>query len=205
MADDTADYDFGEFADPSDETVAERSPLERAQRAVGWLELRLGITRELFQLSLSWLGEEALLTEALGVVESYTRTEASSAIMLDRFHNDLYFAAATGPVGPDIKRYRMDRGEGIAGWCMEMGRVVRLNNIAKQPRWHAELSDALGFEVRQLMAAPILVRSRVIGCLELINKLDPGARFEPEDEQLLLEAAECVGLLFSLRARRDGA
>jgi len=88
---------------------------------------------------------------------------------------------------------------------MEMGRRVRLNNIATQPRWHAELSDALGFEVRQLMAAPILVRSRVIGCLELINKLDPGARFEPEDEQLLLEAAECVGLLFSLRARRDGA
>ncbi len=96
MADDTADYDFGEFADPSDETVAERSPLERAQRAVGWLELRLGITRELFQLSLSWLGEEALLTEALGVVESYTRTEASSAIMLDRFHNDI----STSPPRP---------------------------------------------------------------------------------------------------------
>lgn len=205
MADETADFDFGEFADATDELAVERSPLEKAQRALGWMDLRLRITRELFQLSLSWLGEEALLTEALEVVGKYTRIEASSAIMLDRFHNDLYFAAATGPVGPDIKRYRLDRGEGIAGWCMEMGRVVRVNNIDKQPRWHAELSRALGFEVRQLIAAPIMVRSRVIGCLELINKTDPGARFEPEDEQLLLEAAEAVGLLFSLRARRDGA
>ena len=202
MAEDSADYDFDEFADTATEKAVERSPLERAQRSLGYMDLRLNITKGLFQLSLSWLDEDSLLTEALHIIERYTRTEASSAIMLDRFHNDLYFAAATGPVGPDIKRYRLDRGEGIAGWCMEMARVVRVNNIETQPRWHAELSQALGFGVRQLMAAPIMVRSRVIGCLELINKIDPGARFEPEDEELLLEAAECLGVLFSLRTRR---
>ena len=182
--------------------VAMRSPLEEAQRALGWAGLRHGLAMRLFRLATEWLPEEPLLTESLHILEDTLRAEAGSVIMLDRHEDDLYFAAATGPVSEDIKHFRLDRTEGIAGWCMETGRVVRINNVQDEERWHGEITQQIGFDVRQMIAAPIRVKDRMVGCLELINKLVPGEDFTIDDEEVVAEAAECVGILFALRGRR---
>lgn len=196
-----SDYDFGSLIAPDDH--AARSPLEEAQRALGFMGVRHELVLRLFRLATEWLDEPELLQGALEVLGDTCGAEAGSVIMLDRVMNDLYFAAATGPVSQDIKSYRLGRGEGIAGWCMESGRVVRITNVEAEPRWHREISEQLGFNVRQVLAAPISVRNRVVGCVELINKLGgDSALFVAEDEELIGDAAECIGILFALRGRR---
>ncbi|NUP99315.1 MAG: GAF domain-containing protein [Armatimonadetes bacterium] len=191
------EFDFGQLA--AAEPVQARPPLEQAQRALGWLGLRHAVVMDLFRLATEWLDEEALLTRALNILEEHLRAQAGSVIMLDRQEGDLYFAAATGPVSDQIKRFRFDRNEGIAGWCMETNRVIRITNVAAEPRWHSQVSQQLGFDVRQIIAAPIRVGNRMIGCLELVNKLALEEEFEPEDEGIMAEAAECIGILFGLR------
>ncbi|MCC7495085.1 MAG: GAF domain-containing protein [Fimbriimonadaceae bacterium] len=197
-----AEFDFEALAD--DRVPSGLGPLEQAQRALGWSGLRHDVVMSLFRLATEWLEEEPLLTNALHILEDHLRAEAGSVIMLDRHHGDLYFAAATGPVSGDLKSFRLDRTEGIAGWCMETGKVIRINDVAAEGRWHSQVSRELGFDVRQIIAAPIKLRNRVIGCVELINKQHAGDEFLPDDEALLLDAAECVGILFALRGRRPG-
>lgn len=185
------------------ETTAENLPLKEVQRALGYLGLRHGLVKRLFRLATDWLPEDQLLTQALELVAEAAQAEATSVLMVDRQEDDLYFAAATGPVSEGIKNYRFDRNEGIAGWCIESGRVLRISNVQAEARWHRQISEAVGYEVRQILAAPIRVRNRTIGCLELVNKLgQAGEGFSPEDEEIVADAAECIGLLFALRGRR---
>ena len=195
-----ADLDFESLAAGEDNLAL--SPLEQAQRALGWAGLRHQLVMDLFRLATDWLEEEPLLTAALATLEEKFRAEAGSVIMLDRKEGDLYFAAATGPVSSNLKSYRLDRTEGIAGWCMETRKVVRINNVAAEPRWHSQISQELGFDVRQIIAAPIRLRNRTIGCVELVNKVLVDDEFSADDELLLRDAAECVGILFALRGRR---
>ncbi|MBI2299674.1 MAG: GAF domain-containing protein [Armatimonadetes bacterium] len=181
------------------------TPLEQAHRALGWMGARHDMVMRLFRLATEWLDEEPLLTRALDILNEVVGAEASSVIMLDRQEGDLYFAATTGPVAEGIKLYRFDRTEGIAGWCVASGQVLRIGNVEAESHWHRQISEQLGYSVKQILAAPIRLRSRVIGCIELINKIDPpGSQFDPEDEDLVADAAECVALLFALR-RKGGA
>ncbi len=185
----------------ADEAPPLRSPLEQAQRALGTVGLRLEVVQALFRLSIEWLDERELLTRALHILESKLHAEAGSVIMLDRSAGDLYFAAATGPVATDLETIRFDRSEGIAGWCIESNQVVRVTDVAAEQRWHSDISRSLGFDVRQILAAPFTVRNRIIGCVELINHRG-GGEFESDDEEVMRDAAECIGMLFALRGRR---
>ncbi len=180
-------------------TGGEMTSLRQVHRALGMLGRRHALVMELFRLATEWHDEGELLEAALGLLERRLEVEATSVIMLDRQVGDLYFAAATGPVNEAVTHIRFDAGEGLAGWCMETGQVVRVTEVAEEPRWHREVSEQLGFDVRQLLAAPIKVRSRTIGCLELVNKRR--GTFEPEDEELAREVAECIGILFTMRGR----
>lgn len=180
---------------------ASRSPLEQAQRALGLMGSRHATVMRLFRLATEWLDEKELIEAALDAIEQVLQAEASSVVMLDRHEGDLYFAAATGPVSDQLSLIRLDPHEGIVGWCMDAGRVVCVNNVHAEARWHSEISQQLGFDVRQLLAAPIRVGNRVIGCLEMVNKVGVGdTSFTPDDEVLIGDAAESLGILFALRS-----
>jgi len=180
-----------------------RSPLEQAQLALGAMGRRHTTVMHLFRLATAWLDETTLLTRALEILQDACGAQASSVIMLDRVVGDLYFSAALGPVAEGLDAVRLGRHEGIVGWCMDTGRPVRVNNVQEEEHWHGEISQALGFDVRQLLAAPVRVGGRVIGCLELVNKEGYGPlQFTTEDELLVADAAECLGILFALRGER---
>ena len=191
-----------EALEASSEVRTPSTPLEEAQRALGVAGARHDLVMELFRLSTLWLDEPELLRELLTVLENLMGAEASSVIMMDRHEGDLYFATATGPIGEDILRCRLDQHEGIVGWCMDSGRTVRINNVEAESHWHREISDTFGFGVRQVLAVPVRVGNRVIGCIELINKRGAdSAGFTVDDEVLMRDAGECLSLLFSLRSK----
>jgi signal transduction protein with GAF and PtsI domain len=188
---------------PAAEGPPDTTPLAQVQRALGVMGQRHDLVRRLFRLATEWLDEAPLLTEALRLVETACEAEAGSVIMLDRQVGDLYFAAATGPAAEALAACRLERHEGIAGWCMDTGRVIRINGVQDEPRWHREVSEQVGLDVRQIVAAPIRVRHRTIGCLELVNKVSPAeSEFTVVDEELLADAAECIGILFALRGEK---
>jgi GAF domain-containing protein len=61
-------------------------------------------------------------------------------------------------------------GEGIAGWVAANDETAVVEDPASDPRFYHGVDERTGFETRNLIAAPMRTRERVIGVVEIINK-----------------------------------
>jgi len=122
--------------------------------------------------------------------------EAGSIILIDSDADEFFFAATRGPVAEEIKKVRFPTDRGIAGAAVQGRRSLAVSDVNSDPRFYREVTDQLGFEVRSLLAVPVLFRGESIGVVELINKREGDDFFGTE-----VEAVEKVcGLLATLIA-----
>ena len=70
------------------------------------------------------------------IIESATRlmpAEASSLLLVNPENNKLYFEIALGTKGPEVQRFSLNMGEGIAGWVAANNRslIVKVNRLVR--------------------------------------------------------------------------
>lgn len=83
-------------------------------------------------------------------------------------------------------------GEGIAGWVLEKGRPVIVNDISEDGRFHDEASLHKTLETASLMCVPIPGKGTVAGVVELINKTE--GEFSGDDIAFMARASGHIGL-----------
>jgi GAF domain-containing protein len=82
-----------------------------------------------------------------------------------------------------VVKYRVPPGQGIAGWVVENTKPLVIDNPSEDPRFYGTIDKSIGFETRDILAVPLIVKDRVIGVVEVINKKDaPG--FSQKDLEL---------------------
>jgi len=113
-----------------------------------------------------------------------TSGQASSLLLLDVESNKLFFEVALGTKGPQVKRFSLDLGEGVAGWVAQHGRSVVVNDVAADPRFHADISKQIGFPTHSILAVPMRLKEECVGVIEIINRADQSA-FTDDDLQWL--------------------
>lgn len=121
------------------------------------------------------------------ILESATRLsegEASSLLLLRPENNKLYFEIALGSKGPEVKKYSLNLGEGIAGWVAQNNRSLVVNDVDQDNRFLADISRQIGYPTRSILAVPMRIRDRCVGVIEMINKRD-GKLFDEDDRQWL--------------------
>ena len=133
--------------------------------------------------------------------------EAGSLLLVDPDNGDLIFEVTLGPTAGEIQGMRLRMGTGIVGQVAESGEPIVVNEAQTDQRWFAGVDDRSGeFSTRSLLAVPMVTKDRVIGVLEVINKMD-GAPFNENDKNLLSAFASnaAVGIenarLFTLTDR----
>ncbi|HEY6004408.1 MAG TPA: GAF domain-containing protein, partial [Anaeromyxobacter sp.] len=123
--------------------------------------------------------------------------EAGSVFLSRLGGGDLEFAVARGPRAQEILKLGLTvpMGVGIVGFCAQENVGVAVSDAEKDPRFHRAVSQAIGYETRSLLCAPIAKRGRVLGALEVVNKRG-GRPFEKGDLAVLSylahQAAELV-------------
>jgi Nif-specific regulatory protein len=134
---------------------------------------------------------ELIIQSAAQVVQA----KAASLLLVDEKTNTLYFQVATGAKSDEVKEYRVKMGQGIAGQVAETGEPLLIADVAKDPRWYKEISESIGFETQSIACVPLIMESRTIGVVQIIDKLD-GSSLQPSDMDLLKEFASlaAVGL-----------
>ena len=71
-----------------------------------------------------------------------------------------------------FKKIRLRLGEGLAGSCAKDETSIIINDVASDER-HAQKIDAKsGFITRSLLTCPMIIKGRVIGVVQAINKID---------------------------------
>jgi putative nucleotidyltransferase with HDIG domain len=113
-------------------------------------------------------------------VEVFLWSELEERLVLQQVGEPLETAC------PEIK-YRA--GEGLVGWVFIEGRPALVPDVRSDPRWkrEPELEDAvLGFQVKDVLAVPMIHGKKVLGVLLAINRRQ-GRKFS-ETEQSLFSA-----------------
>ncbi|HEX9078890.1 MAG TPA: HD domain-containing phosphohydrolase [Desulfuromonadaceae bacterium] len=127
-------------------------------------------------------------------VETTTRcvdADAASLLLLDPETGELYFEAATGEKGAQLKEIRLKPGQGIAGWVARRGGAMIIDDVRADKRFTVEVDRATGYETRTMIVVPVASKERMLGVLQAINKRE--GRFTDDDLEMLETLANQVG------------
>jgi signal transduction histidine kinase len=140
---------------------------------------RLEILFDMGRLLASKLDLPDLLKTVLELAAEVVDAETGSLLLLDESTQELYFDVALG-LGDQLASVRLKVGQGIAGTVAKSRLSEIINDVRADPRWSPKMDEQTGFITRSILAAPILLKGRLIGVVEAINKHD-GA-FDAEDQ-----------------------
>jgi GAF domain-containing protein len=88
----------------------------------------------------------------------------------------LKFEIAMGVDASKLKDFYLEPGEGIAGWVCLNGKPVVIEDVQKDQRFSPRVDQLLGFTTRSVVCVPLLNgNNRVVGAIELINKIAPSS------------------------------
>jgi signal transduction histidine kinase len=112
-----------------------------------------------------------LLLTIMRLASRVVGAERASLYLLDEKTQELYFDVALG-LPEDVQKMRFKTGEGIAGTCAKEGSSLIINDVANDPRHAQKVDNKSGFVTRALLTCPMIIKGRVIGVVQAINKSD---------------------------------
>ncbi len=168
------------IADQAAGAIVKTQLLEESQRRARQLELLNQVGRSLT----STLELDPLLHQILVSAVEILHSEAGSLLLVDEVTDELIFVVTTGPVAGDLSGVRLPPGTGLVGKAVESRSSVIDNSVQQSKEWFDKTDENTGFITRSLMVVPMEVRERVIGVIEVINKVDRSP-FSPDDQRLL--------------------
>jgi GAF domain-containing protein len=113
---------------------------------------------------------DSLLPKIMAAATDLLKAETSSLLLVDEETGDLIFKIA----GEEIVDQRVPMGQGIAGWVVQNGEPLIVNDPATDTRFFGGIDEASGFQTKNILAVPLRVRDRTIGVVEVINKIAGG-------------------------------
>jgi len=119
--------------------------------------------------------------------------EAGSLLLIDEEKNELFFEVALGDKGEAVKEVRLKMGEGIAGWVAEHGVPLVVPDVTKDSRHSTSVDEKSGYTTKNILCIPVLVKQKVVGVLQAINKLG-NEPFSEEDIELFQLLANQVAI-----------
>jgi len=155
--------------------------LQETQQRAYQLATLNEITRQLT----STLEQEPLLQNILEQAVSILNCEAGTLFLKDDQSDDLIFRVTVGPVAGNLLGQRLPAGTGIVGRSVQ-ARAPMIENDAQRSvvRNNVETDKQTGFTSRSLLAVPMMIKDRVLGVIEVINRRD-GLPFVADDQNIL--------------------
>lgn len=131
----------------------------------------------------SSLDLESVIQRTMAGINEILDVEAGSLLLLDERSNELYFKITLRGENKQVTSFRLQVGQGIAGWVVQQQRPALVNNVRGDARFFPEIDRAIGFTTRSVLCTPLVVQGVPLGALEVINKRS--GFFTEEDQELL--------------------
>jgi len=109
---------------------------------------------------------------------------ASSIALVDEGQQTLQFRVATGAGSEEVVGMRIPIDEGIAGYVAMTGQPMAVSSVQEDPRFARETAKKTGYVPRSILAMPLICDDRVIGVIEVLDKINAPS-FGMQDMELL--------------------
>ncbi|MCK9225120.1 MAG: TIGR00282 family metallophosphoesterase [Candidatus Muirbacterium halophilum] len=146
-------------------------------------------------------GEDGLLNKIMKITTKVMQAESSSIILYDEGMDDLFFVVGIGEKGDAVKKVRLKKNQGIAGWVLQNGESAIVPDTSKDGRFFGGTDKETEYKTNSLIAIPMKIHDKVIGVLEVLNRIGE-IPFNEKDlmllENIANQAAYAIhnGLLF---------
>jgi len=140
----------------------------------------------------SSLNLDEALRRTVASIDDILDVEAGALLLIDPLTQELYFKLILRGAESIVNSYRLQPGEGVAGWVVENQQAVLVNDAPKDPRFSDRIDQDTGFVTQSILCSPIIVHGKAIGALEVLNKRQ--GEFTPEDQQLLTSMTASLGI-----------
>jgi phosphoserine phosphatase RsbU/P len=119
------------------------------------------------------LERQSIYEEVRDLVTQATQSEACSLLLLNGSLRRWEFQIAYNRLVKPDEVPPLAAGQGLAGWVAEHESSAVVPEAAADPRLRHLIDRQLSFEVRSVMAVPLLRASRVFGVIEAVNSRRP--------------------------------
>ncbi len=122
-------------------------------------------------------------------VNEILSVQAGSIVLLDETRQELVFQITLEGDVTRLSPFRLKVGEGIVGWVVQHRQSARVNDARRDPRFYGRIDHLIDFNTRSVLCVPLIAADRVIGAIEVINKIE---RTNPEQEDFFTEQDEIL-------------
>lgn len=149
--------------------------LVRVKTLTGWKlaerlqQRRLEHLIEAGRILLSTLDLDSVLERVMQIAMVETNTEDTSIWLRDD-DGKLECRAAFGSAAERLVGIKVEPGQGIAGWVLKHKQSALVPDAQADPRFYPQVDQQIGFQTRDLVTVPLLVRGTSIGVLQAVNK-----------------------------------
>lgn len=161
-----------------------------AQQSAGTLE-QLTLLADLSQDFVKSMDINDILRRAVKRIKSYMDAEAASVFLVDREQQNLVCRASAGPV--DVTDMAIKTDNGIIGRTFTSGESQMIIDAQKDEDFICHVDTLTGFQTKSVLCTPLIIQSKTIGVLQVLNKLDEGL-FQTRDSDILRLLATPISL-----------
>ncbi len=139
------------------------------------------------------------------IVETAARifnARAASILLVNDKEGVLVFRVAYGASDHDLVGTKFPIDKGIAGYVAMTGQPLAISNVRQDPRFNQDFAKSTGYIPGSILAVPMLSGERVIGVMEILDKIN-AASFDVQDMELLSMFARQAAIAIDQSQRVD--
>ncbi len=129
-----------------------------------------------------------VLKYTMDMIREVMNVEAGSLLFLE--DDELEIAVAFNIKIKTMKKFRLKFGQGIAGSVAARGEAIIVNDTEKSSHFFPKIDEISGFTTHSALCVPMISQGRVIGVIEVLNKIN--GKFSMDDKDLLQAIATSV-------------
>ena len=155
---------------------------KRAEKTLRRRNRELALLNRASQALTSTLDLGQVLATILEAIRHLLDVTASSVWLIDQETDELVCRQATGPQGESVLGWRLEPGQGLAGWVACAGESLIVPDVWADERHFKGVDQQTGLPLRSILTVPLRVKNGIIGVLQVVDT--QADRFQPTDLRL---------------------
>jgi len=128
--------------------------------------------------------DQELLQSIVDAAAQIFGAAAASIALVDETQQKLIFKVATGAGKENVIGLSIVLDQGLAGYVVMTGQPISVRDVQQDARFNQGFASSTGYVPHSILATPLLVGERVIGVMEVLDKINAPS-FGMQDMDLL--------------------
>jgi len=127
---------------------------------------------------------DALLNSIVEAAARIFGAAAASLLLVNEEEQVLEFKVAYSPSDRGLIGQKFPLDKGIAGYVVMTGQPIATSNVKQDTRFDQDFAKSTGYVPESILATPLFSGERIIGVMEVLDKID-AASFGVKDMELM--------------------